>query len=612
MVTLKAASRTEQLLARIAELEAALAREERITAALRDVGVALGTTLDLDQLLELILGKITDLLDADRATLYLLDETRGELVSRIAVGDAIRSVRMRVGEGIAGMVARTGKTIRVRDAYRDKRFTRTSDELPGYRTQSILAAPMKNHLGRIIGVVHVLNKKSRRDFTAGDEALLNAFATEAAVSVDNSRLFLSVVQKNMQLLETKEKLEQSVRHLKLLFELESAMSRAASLEELICGVLLESAHACDARGGAVLLLAGDEGGFELSLWNAEKPNELTYDTWRAPKGASLLPNSTSLRGLLARAMQNAEPVQVSKGVEETDSFFEQDGLRFRSALAVPLEWEEGSLGAIALCDKTEGRPFASEDIELLRMIAANFTTAIRLFRARVQREREERLSTIGSLLSNVVHDLKSPIAVASGYVQMMAEASDEKKRREYVSLVLKQFDAIAALQREVLEFARGEKRLLVRRVYIGKFFEELAGELKSEMSDAKAELELELLDRTTARFDQSKIKRAVHNLVRNAVEAMGPKGGKVTLRVERAEDGKSLVIEVSDTGPGIPKEIETRLFESFVTAGKKGGTGLGLAIVKKIIGEHGGTVDVESTSRGTTFTLTLPQDDVKT
>ena len=612
MVSLKAASRTEQLLARIAELEAALAREERITAALRDVGVALGTTLDLDQLLELILEKITDLLDADRATLYLLDEAKGELVSRIAVGDAIRSVRMRVGEGIAGMVARTGKTIRVRDAYRDKRFTRTSDELPGYRTQSILAAPMKNHLGRTIGVVHVLNKKSRRDFTANDEALLNAFATEAAVSIDNSRLFLSVVQKNMQLLDTKEKLEQSVRHLKLLFELESAMSRAGSLEELVQGVLLESAEASEARGGAVLLSSGEDGGFELSLWRAEKPDELRYETWRAPKGASLLPNSSSLRGLLAAAMQNDAPAQVIRKAEEGEPYEEGEGMHFRSALAVPLEWEEDApMGAIALCDKTEGRPFSSEDVELLRMIAANFTTAIRLFRARVKREREERLSTIGSLLSNVVHDLKSPLAVASGYVQMMAEASDEKKRREYVALVLKQFDAVAALQREVLEFARGEKRLLVRRVYLGKFFEEFVAELRSELADTKVTLDLDLRDRTTARFDQGKIKRAVHNLVRNAVEAMGHKGGNIKLTVLRDPRTKSLVIEVSDTGPGIPKQIESRLFESFVTAGKKGGTGLGLAIVKKIISEHGGEVDVESSSDGTTFTLTMPQDDAK-
>ena len=162
-----------------------------------------------------------------------------------------------------------------------------------------------------------------------------------------------------------------------------------------------------------------------------------------------------------------------------------------------------------------------------------------------------------------------------------------------------------------MEFARGEKRLLVRRVYLGKFFEEFAAELRSELTGTKVTLDLDLRDRTTARFDQGKIKRAVHNLVRNAVEAMGHKGGKVKLTVFRDPRTKSLVIEVSDTGPGIPKQIESRLFASFVSAGKKGVTGLGLAIVKKIISEHGGEVDVESSSDGTTFTLTMPQDDAK-
>ena len=613
-MTLKAQSRTEQLLARIAELESALAREERISAALRDVGVALGTTLDLDQLLELILEKITDLLQADRATLYLLDEARGELVSRIAVGDAIRSVRMRVGEGIAGMVARTGRTIRVRDAYRDKRFTRDSDELPGYRTQSILAAPMKNHLGRIIGVVHVLNKKSRRDFSAGDEALLNAFATEAAVSIDNSRLFLSVVQKNMQLLETKEKLEQSVRHLKLLFELESTMSRASSQEELIRGVLEESAHACEAGGGAVLLTE-EEGSFELALWDAKKPGEVAAETWRGMPGASLPPDGASFRGLLTSAMQRREPVQLAPGYDAGLALLVDP--RMSTALAVPLEWEDGAaMGAMALFNKTEGRPFASEDVEILRIIAANFCTAINLFRARVKRVREERLSTIGSLLSSVVHDLKGPMAVISGYVQMMSDVEDAAKRKEYAGNILKQFESIAAMQREVLEFARGEKRLLARKVYLSKFFEDLTTELRADLGTSKVSIVLDLADRSTARFDQNKITRAVHNLVRNAVEAMGTKGGKVTLRVARAaatlaNKKGDLIIEVSDTGPGIPKQIEGRLFESFVTAGKKGGTGLGLAIVKKIVTEHGGTVGVQTAPSGTTLTLVLPQDDAK-
>ena len=471
-MTQKAPSRTEQLEARIAELEAALAREERITAALRDVGVALGTTLDLDQLLELILEKITDLLDADRATLYLLDEANGELVSRVAVGDAIRSVRMKVGEGIAGVVARTGKTIRVHDAYQDKRFTKSSDELPGYRTQSILASPMKNHLGRIIGVVHVLNKKSRRGFTAQDESLLNAFATEAAVSIDNSRLFLSVIQKNMQLLETKEKLEQGVRHLKLLFELESAMGRATSNEELMTGVLRESAYACEAKGGAVLLADASDGRLELAVWEATSPAELRHETWLVQPDGSL-PPKTSLRGILATAMQNTEPVRVGEGTFDRarsaadDDDDERSSFTLSSALAVPLEWEDGApLGAIALYDRPDGRPFASEDVELLRLIAANFCTAIHLFRARAEREREARLSTIGSLLSGIVHDLKGPMAVISGYVQVMIQTPDEKQRRDYAKLVLKQFDSIAAMQREVLEFARGEKHVLVRKVYL--------------------------------------------------------------------------------------------------------------------------------------------------
>jgi len=274
------------------------------------------------------------------------------------------------------------------------------------------------------------------------------------------------------------------------------------------------------------------------------------------------------------------------------------------------------MGAMALFNKTEGRPFLPEDVELLPIIAANFCTAINLFRARVKRVREERLSTIGSLLSSVVHDLKGPMAVISGYVQMMSDVEDAARRKEYAGLILKQFESIAAMQREVLEFARGEKRLLARKVYLAKFFEDLTTELRADLGSSKVELVLDLADRTTARFDQNKITRAVHNLVRNAVEAIGPKGGRVTLRVARgAPAGPSkkgdLVIEVSDTGPGIPKQIEGRLFESFVTAGKKGGTGLGLAIVKKIVSEHGGSVGVASAPSGSAFTLVLPQDDAK-
>lgn len=274
-----------RLKARIDELEVELARERRRAKALQEVGLALGSTLDLDQLLELILQKITDLLDADRATLYLLDEQRKRLLSRIMIGDEARSIELPVGQGIAGHVAKVGKSVRVRDAYRDKRFQKEWDTITGYRTRSILAAPMKNHVGRTIGVIQVLNKradartiarKSRRgppklgsappelyygEFSQDDEDLLSALATQAAVSIDNSRLFLSVIQKNMQLVDTKEQLEHRVSDLKLLFELESSMGRAATLEELARAVVVSAARACQARAGGMLV---DEG--EAGLW----------------------------------------------------------------------------------------------------------------------------------------------------------------------------------------------------------------------------------------------------------------------------------------------------------------------------------------------------------
>src|SRR6185312_7390720 len=109
-----------------------------------------------------------------------------------------------------------------------------------------------------------------------------------------------------------------------------------------------------------------------------------------------------------------------------------------------------------------------------------------------------------------------------------------------------------------------------------------------------------------ARFDEAKMTRVLHNLGRNAIEAMSERGGRLTIRVLR--EGLDLLIQVEDTGKGIPKEIEGRLFQSFVTAGKQRGTGLGLAIVKKIVDEHAGSISVQSSSRGATFTLRLPQD----
>lgn len=577
-------------------LEAELAHERRVASSLREVGLALGTTLDLEALLELILDRITVAVEADRATLYLFDEVRRELVSRVAQGDTVQAIRLRLGEGIAGYVAESGKTARVRDAYKDPRFNRAWDALTGYRTRTILAVPMKNHLGRTIGVVQVLNKKGG-DFTDSDAVVLTALATQAAISIDNSRLFSSVTQKNMQLLETKEQLEHRIRDLKLLFDLESTMGRASNMEELMQGVLAEALRVCEAHAAGLALR--DRTGTQLALHLVDVGHK-RMRRYALPLG----------QGFIGASIADDEVVHTHEATTDPrrDEMLEDIlGYPCTSVLSVPIEGEDGApLGAIALYNKIESEGFSEEDRALLLLIAANASTAVRLQMSRESREREERLTTIGRLLSGIIHDLKTPLSVISGYMQLMKQEGDTQKRDEYAELALSQFDRIVAMQKDLLEFARGEKSILLRKVYLHTFFAQIRSEIETGLAKAGVELVIDLEESGAARFDESKMARIIHNLARNAQEAIGEKGGTFTIRVFK-DSHQALIMTFSDTGPGIPKEIEHRLFESFVTSGKKGGTGLGLAIVKRIVEEHGGSISAKTSPKGVTFRIRLPQ-----
>ena len=167
------------------------------------------------------------------------------------------------------------------------------------------------------------------------------------------------------------------------------------------------------------------------------------------------------------------------------------------------------------------------------------------------------------------------------------------------------------MTKETLAFARGERTIWIRKVYVYKFFEEAAEQLRRELEPRGIALDLRLEERGTAYFDETKVLRALHNLARNAAEAISATRGlegRCVLTVSRGSNG-ALCIAFSDNGPGVPEEIRSRLFESFTTHGKQGGTGLGLAIVHSIVSDHGGSIAVESQPGLTTFRIELPQDE---
>ena len=581
----------------IAELKSELEREQGKLHALQDIGQALGSTLDLDELVGILLARITRIMDADQATLYLVDDESGILSSRFSHGGRSIELRLEPGQGLPGWVAKTGRPLNVKDAYQDVRFDAEWDRRTGHRTTSALCVPVKNHHGRTVGVLQVLNRRSGY-FTLDDESMLAALASQVGISLENSKLFLSVVGKNMELLETKQRLEQKVRELDVLFEIAQVSASATRLDDLLEGVLARAMHAIGAEAGSILLSDAHSGDLRFRAAVGGHPEAVKRLTIAADQG---------ICGWVARNGQPQIVNDVASDPRHSIAIAEQVGYHPRSVMCVPLRFLEGE-GALELLNKASGRGgFTDDDLKLAIVIAGHVSTAIDLAQARQRRERQERLSTIGQLLSSVVHDLRGPMTVISGYARFLEGEEDPKRRAQYGDAVLRQVETVNAMTGEILAFARGETNLLLSKVYVQEYFRELAEHLRHELEGRRIVLDLKLEDRGIAWFDQHKIRRAVHNLVRNAVQAIGLVGGTITLAVSRDAAG-ALVVRCKDDGPGVSEAIRERAFESFTTHGKPEGTGLGLAIVQKVAQDHGGRIELDSRPGETVFTMILPQE----
>lgn len=147
---------------------------------------AMSSERDLGRLLDLIVAAVTDLVGADRTSLYLVDHERNELWTQVSQNTT--AIRLPMGRGIAGTVATTGETINIPTAYADARFDRGNDQRSGYETRSILCMAMRNHGNQVVGVVQALNKRDGTPFNDYDEQLLSALASAGAVAIDNAQL----------------------------------------------------------------------------------------------------------------------------------------------------------------------------------------------------------------------------------------------------------------------------------------------------------------------------------------------------------------------------------------------------------------------------------------
>ena len=175
----------------LAEVSVTRAKMVKLMVIL-EANKSLAATFDPTETLRIILKTAASETDAERGTIFLKDTSSGELISQVLEGGSIKPIRLPVGTGIAGLVAETGQIVNSIDAYKDPRFDKRTDASSGFKTVSILAAPLRTPRGEIVGVVEVLNKR-RRHFTKEDEEFLAEVGTHAALAVESVREHESAV-----------------------------------------------------------------------------------------------------------------------------------------------------------------------------------------------------------------------------------------------------------------------------------------------------------------------------------------------------------------------------------------------------------------------------------
>lgn len=219
--------------------------------------------------------------------------------------------------------------------------------------------------------------------------------------------------------------------------------------------------------------------------------------------------------------------------------------------------------------------------------------------------RAERLSLLGKFSSLILHDIRNPIAILRGYAEMiMLHTEDPKLIERNVSRIMSEADRLNRIASELLDYSRGEIALNMSIVDLKDLVAKAVDIIGERFVSKKIEIVTDVKFTGPVIVDAERMLRVLLNLADNSRKAM-PSGGVFTITITREE--KKLLISVSDTGVGMDKDIQRRLFEPFFSKSAEGGTGLGMSIVKNIVEAHEGSLSFSSVkNQGTTFTIALP------
>jgi signal transduction histidine kinase len=476
----------------------------------------------------------------------------------------------------------------------------------GYRT--VLAVPMLRE-GTLLGVIAIL-KTHVEPFTDKQIALVETFADQAVIAVENTRLFEAEQASKRELTESLQQQTGTADVLKVI-------SRSAfDLQSVLQALVESAARLCDAEKGTITRQ------LDGVFYRAESygyPAEV-MERWRK---VPVTPERGSAAG---RALLEGRTVHVPDADADPDYTFDMAGIRMRSMLGVPMLREGVPIGVLALA-RSDVRPFTDKQIDLVSTFADQAAIAIenvRLFE-QVQARTRELAKTVEDLeiasqhknqfVANMSHELRTPLAAILGYAELIQEGFYEPqgpKSLDALTRICSNGKHLLGLINTVLDIAKiesGQFTLNMTEYAIESVVEAVRAATESLAQNKKLMLTT-TVDKSlpVGLGDEQRLTQVLLNLVGNAIKFTD--AGEVSIAAG-ARNG-NFSVSVTDTGPGIPLDQQDRIFEQFHQVDSsntkaKGGTGLGLAIAKQIVEMHGGRIWVVSTpGKGSTFQLELP------
>ncbi len=560
---------------------------------LNEITRQLTSTLELEPLLQNILENAVGILNCEAGSLFLVDNQTDDLIFKVTVGPVAANLvgqRLPAGTGIVGRAVQLRAPVIENEAQRSPNWFNT-DKQTGFVSRSLLAVPLQVK-DDVIGVIEVINRRDGLPFVEDDKALLMAFAGQAAVAIENARLYTL----------TDQELAARVEELSVMQRIDRELNASLEMERAMRITLDWALRQSKAEAGMIGMLEGN--GFRVM-------SQQGYD-----EQVANMPDQSMKINMPAMqvAVESKQPQRVNVA-ESSNKLLASAHMQ----MIIPIQREAQVIGLILL----ESTSDTQVDLAFLNRLSDH--AAIAISNAQLYGEVQRANLAKSEFVSFVAHELKNPMTSIKGYTELLAAGAVGQvndNQMSFLNTIRSNVERMSTLVSDLSDNAKieaGRLRLEFKATVVLELIDDVIRSTKRQFEEKKQVLVKKVnADLPPIWADGTRVGQVLTNLVSNAIKYT-PESGQIELGAEAClnqwdPEGATTVIHfwVKDNGIGISIEDQQKIFQKFFRsedskAREAPGTGLGLNITKSLVEMQGGKIWFESEFRkGTTFHFTIP------